>query len=312
MLIKPRALRNKDRVAIVAPGSRPARPSVVDRARRIVQEMGFEPVVGRHVLSTHGYTAGTAQERVSDFCQALSDPTIHAIWAITGGFGSIHLLQDLPYESFKENPKIVMGCDDVSHLLLALHKKTGVVTFNAPNLDRIDNKEIFDRVKKALTSHDHPHEVTHHDKVLNDFCYSPIEGIGKGKVVAANLTALVSLFGTAYEPNLEGAVLVLEDRAERNDILDRWLSTLYISGKLSHVTAVAFGQFEDCDTRGAFNMLSFEELASDRLSTLRIPCCFGLPFGQSAECFVVPIGIVGVLDTTKGKLTFTESALSKD
>jgi muramoyltetrapeptide carboxypeptidase LdcA involved in peptidoglycan recycling len=87
---------------------------------------------------------------------------------------------------------------------------------------------------------------------------------------------------------------------------------LYISGKLRHVTAVAFGNLEDCDSRGAFNMLSFEELASDRLSSMRIPCCFGMPFGQSAETFVVPIGVTGILDTAKGKLTFSESALSKD
>jgi muramoyltetrapeptide carboxypeptidase len=312
VLIKPRALRGKDRVAIVAPASRPAKPSMIARAKRIVQDMGFEPVLGRHLLSTHGYMAGTDEERLSDFCHALTDPSIHAVWAITGGFGSIHLLDNLPYESFKENPKIVLGGDDVSHILLALYKKSGVVTLSAPNLDRIDSKEIFERVKKALTSTDHPHELVHHDKMLDDFCFSPVEGFGKGKVIAANLTALVSLFGTPYEPDIEGAVLVLEDRSERNDILDRWLTTIYISGKLSHVAAVAFGHFEDCDSRGAFNMLSFEELAADRLSSMRIPCSFDLPFGQSAETFVVPIGVTGVLDTAKGKLTFSESALSKD
>jgi muramoyltetrapeptide carboxypeptidase len=312
VLIKPRALRNKDRVAIVAPASRPAKPSIVARAKRIVHEMGFEPVLGRHLFSTRGYMAGSAEERLSDFCQALTDPSIHAVWAITGGFGSIHLLDKLPYESFKENPKIVLGCDDVSHILLALYKKSGVVTLSAPNLDRIDNKEIFERVKKALTSCDHPHELVHRDKLLDDFCYSPVEGFGKGKVIACNLTALISLFGTPYEPDIEGAVLLLEDRSERNDILDRWLTTLYISGKLSHVAAVAFGQLEDCDSRGSFNMLSFEELACDRLASMRIPCCFDLPFGQSADTFVVPIGVTGILDTAKGKLSFTESALSKD
>jgi muramoyltetrapeptide carboxypeptidase len=277
-----------------------------------VQDMGFEPILGRHLLSTHGYMAGSDEERVSDLVHALIDPSIHAVWAITGGFGSIHLLDKLPYESFKENPKIVLGCDDISHVLLALYKKCGVVTFSAPNLDRIDSKELFDRVRKALTATDHPHDLVHHDQLLDDFCYSPVEGFGKGKVIAANLTALVSLFGTPYEPDIEGAVLLLEDRSERNDILDRWLTTLYISGKLSHVTAVGFGHFEDCDSRGSFNMLSFEELAADRLSSMRIPCCFDLPFGQSAETFVVPIGITAVLDTAKGKLSFSESALSKD
>lgn len=309
MLIKPRALRNKDRVAIVAPSSRPAKPSLVVRARRILHDMGFEPVVGRHVLATRGYMAGSDEERLSDFHHALTDPSIHAVWAISGGFGALHLLDKLPYDSFKAQPKIVIGCDDVSHILLALHQKTGVITFNGPNLDRIDTREIFERVKKALTSTDHPHELVHRDKFLEDFSYNPVEGFGKGKVIAANLTALVSLFGTPYEPDLAGSVLLLEDRAERNDILDRWLTTLYISGKLSHVTAIGFGQFENCDSRGAYNMLSFEELATDRIVGMKIPCCFDLPFGQSPETFVVPIGLTGVLDTAKGKLSFSESAL---
>jgi len=310
VLIKPRALKSKDRVAIVAPSSRPAKPSVLARARRIVHDMGFEPVVGKNVLSTRGYMAGADDERLSDFAQALSDPSIHAVWALTGGFGAIHLLDKLPYETFKAHPKIVLGCDDFSHILLALHQKTGVVTLNAPNLDRIETREIFERVKKALTTTDHLHELLHRDNFLDDFAYAPVEGFGKGKIIAANLTALVSLFGTPYEPDLEGSVLLLEDRSERNDILDRWLTTLYISGKLSHVTAVGFGQFENCDSRGAFNMLSFEELAADRLVPMKLPCCFDLPFGQSPSTFVVPIGVTGVLDTAKGKLTFNEGATS--
>ncbi|MBS1997946.1 MAG: hypothetical protein JSS86_16600 [Cyanobacteria bacterium SZAS LIN-2] len=56
-------------------------------------------------------------------------------------------------------------------------------------------------------------------------------------------------------------------------------------------------------------MLSFEELATDRIVGMKIPCCFDLPFGQSPETFVVPIGLTGVLDTAKGKLSFSESAL---
>jgi len=274
--------------------------------------MGFEPVLGRHLMSTHGYMAGSDDERFSDLSQALSDPSIHAVWAISGGFGSLHLLDRLPYESLRQNPKIILGADDISHILLAVYKKAGLVTLHAPNLDRIDNKEIFDRLKKALTSTDHLHDLVHRDKFLDDFCYGPVDGFCKGKIVAANLTALVSLYGTPYEPDIAGSILLLEDRAERNDILDRWLTTLYISGKLAHVAAVGFGTFENCDSRGAFNMLSFEELASDRLSSMKIPCCFDLPFAQSAESFVVPIGITGTLDTAKGKLSFTESALSKD
>ena len=134
--------------------------------------------------------------------------------------------------------------------------------------------------------------------------------VKKGTILPCNLTGLVSLFGTEYEPDLKGSLLLLEDRSERNDILDRWLTTLYISGKLAAASAVAFGNFEKCDTRGANNMLSFEELATDRLLAMGLPCCFGLLFGQSAESEAVACGIKGSLDVEAGTLTFDESAFS--
>ncbi|MBU6455365.1 MAG: LD-carboxypeptidase, partial [Cyanobacteria bacterium REEB67] len=151
-MIKPRTLRARDKVALVAPSSRPARPSELARAKRVVSEMGFEPVVGKHALATHGYMAGTDEQRLADLSDALADPEIAAVWAITGGFGTIRLLDKLPYDTFKANPKIVLGCDDFNLILLSLYKKCGVVTLSAPNCDRIDNREIFLRVKDALTS----------------------------------------------------------------------------------------------------------------------------------------------------------------
>jgi muramoyltetrapeptide carboxypeptidase len=312
MSIKPAALKSKDRIALLAPASRPAKPSAVKRAEAIVHEMGFTPVVGAHVMATHGAMAGRDEERLADLVNAMNDESISAIWFLTGGFGSLRLLQNIPYDKFARSPKIVMGADDNSHLLLALNHKTKVVTFNGPNVDRIDSKEAFEKVRKTLSSHEHFSTMTVHDSALTHFCHSPVQGEARGPLVAANLTALISLFGTDYEPALAGAILLLEDRMERNDILDRWFTTLYISNKLSTVAALGLGQFEDCGTRAAFNMLSFEELVEDRVKQMALPTCFNLPFGQSSRCDIVPIGVTAELDTTVGKLVYTEPALSKN
>lgn len=311
MSIKPPALKSKDRIALLAPASRPARPSQVKRAEALVHEMGFTPVTGAHVLSTHGAMAGSDEMRQADLNQALNDDSIAAIWFLTGGFGSLRLLKNLPYRKFANSPKIVLGADDNSHLLLALNRQSGVVTFNGANLDRIDTRESFEKVRKALTSHEHLPPTTTQDKVLQNFHYAPVSGTARGHLIAANLTALVSLFGTEYEPELSGAILLLEDRAERNDILDRWFTTLYISNKLSTVAALGMGQFEDCGSRAAFNMLSFEELVEDRVVQMKLPTCFNLAFGQSSSCDIVPIGVSAELDTTSGKLVYTEAALAK-
>lgn len=305
---KPRALKHKDRIALLAPASRVAAPSIVKRAEAIVRHMGFEPVLGKNVLATHGYMAGSDEERLHDLRAALQDDTVSAIWCLTGGYGTLPLLSHLPYMQFARAPKIVLGGDDISHLLLALSVKSGVVTFCGPNIDRVESKEAVESLKKALTSHEYA-ELCVRDGVVDGFCYAPVEGIGKGLTLPANLTALVSLFGTEYEPELAGRILFLEDRRERNDILDRWLTTLYVSGKLSSVVAVAMGQFENCDSRGAVNMLSFEELAVDRFVPMGLPCCFNFPFGQGLSS-VLPIGIKASIDTSTGKLHYLENVLT--
>ncbi len=306
---KPPALKSKDKVALVAPASRPARPSVVKRSAAIIKEMGFTPVLGKNLLASHGFSAGTDRERLDDLGHALRDESIRAVWCITGGYGCLPLLADLPYGEFAASPKIVLGCEDASHLTLALHKRSGVVTFHGPNADRVVNRIIFERVKRAFTHGDYD-VLQAEDAVLPEFAFSAVEGIGKGALLAGNLTSLVALFGTGYEPDLDGRVLLLDDVRERNDILDRWFTTLYISGKLSAVAALGLGMFEGCDSRGAFNMLSFEELAYDRLVEMALPSCFNLPFGQGGD-HVLPLGVQVSLDTQHGKLTFLESALSR-
>lgn len=311
-IIKPPCLKAKDRVAIIAPASRPARPSLVKRAEALVREMGFSPIIGDNILKTHGYMAGTEEERLTDLSKAISEESIKAIWCITGGYGTLPLLPHLQYQQLVDTPKIIMGAEDISHLLLAVSKKAHMVTLHGPNLDRVNSKSLFEKIKRALT-HSEYVDIISHDPVLDHFCYPAVPGMGKGRTLAANLTALVSLFGTEFEPDLDGRVLLLEDARERNDILDRWFTTLYVSGKLSSVAAVALGIFEGCDSRSAVNMLSFEELAGDRLVQMGLPSCFNLSFGQggAAADNVIPIGINASLDTENGKLTFLESVLSK-
>jgi len=279
----------------------------------MVEAMDFIPVVGAHVLDTHGAMAGSDQARLADLCSAIEDDSIAAIWFLSGGFGSLRLIKDLPYAAFASRPKIVIGADDTSHLLLALNHAAKVVTFYGSNVDRIDSKEALERLAAFFRAEDQ-NQLSQFplmqvkDKVLNNFCFAPVAEIKEGRTLAGNLTALISLFGTKFEPDLADAILLLEDRNERNDILDRWFTTLYISGKLAKVAALGMGQFENCGTRRSANMLSFEEMVADRVVEMGLPTCFNLPFGQSSDCSIVPLGLRARLDTGAGKLEYLESA----
>ncbi|MBI4532555.1 MAG: LD-carboxypeptidase [Candidatus Melainabacteria bacterium] len=310
-LIKPVALRPNDKVALVCPASRPESPAVIQRSIKLVEELGFRPVLGKHVLSMHGHMAGTNEQRLEDFMTFIDDDSVAGLFCITGGFGSIHLLPNLNYSLIAAKPKVLIGGNDNTHLLLAIHARSNLMVLYGPNLDEISTKYTFEIFKEALTAPTPLSPISAtvvNDLVLETF-YTPVEGLAEGTLIGGNLTALVSLMGTPYQPKMENKILFLEDKNERNDILDRWFTTLYVAGVLEQVKAVALGQFANCGTKGAYNMLSLEDLLGDRLKSLGKPACFGLPIGAGSNASVVPIGIYASFNAAKGCLEFTESAL---
>ncbi|HEY9870668.1 MAG TPA: LD-carboxypeptidase [Candidatus Obscuribacterales bacterium] len=313
-VVKPPALKPGDRAALVCPASRPESPAVVNYCARLLEEMSLRPVVGKHVLRVHGYMAGTDEERLEDLLSFLQDDSIAAIFCVTGGFGSMRLLPHVDYGSVASQPKIVVGCDDNTALLLALNAMSGLVTFYGPNLDQVKTKHSFERLKTAVTDARPPSPVSAategDDDVLPAAPYAPVPGRVQGKLIGGNMSALVSLLGTPYQPDLQDAVLFLEDINERNDILERWLTTLYVSGELATVRGVAFGEFVNCGPKSSYNTLSLEDLLGERVKRLAIPSCFGLPLGQSSRMATVPIGVNVSFDAARGVLEFAEAGVS--
>ncbi len=311
-LIKPPALKAGDTVGLICPGSRPSSPAVVQRCIRIVEEMGFKARLADHVLSMHGYMAGSDEERLEDLGAFLSDRTVQGIFCLTGGFGSLHLLQHLDYAAIASNPKVIVGSDDNTHLLLAVLSQSAMVTLHGPNLDQIKTRYAFERCKEAVTTKGQLRAVsaddTKSDEIAVACLYTSFPGTVSGALLGGNLTALVSLLGTPYQPDFAKTILFLEDRNERIDILDRWFTSLQISGQLKKVNAVAFGEFVDCGSKGLHDLLSPEELLGNRLAQEKVPSCFGLPAGQSGA--TVPLGVAASLDAGLGILNFESAHLS--
>lgn len=313
MSIAARALKLKDRVGIIAPGTRPESPRVVSYAVRVLDEMGFIPIVGDSVLNVHGHFAGTDEQRASDINKFVTDESIRGIFCITGGFGSLPLLPYIDFESIRTSRKLFIGNDENTPLLVAIHGQAGVRCILGPNLDRVRSARSFDCLKEAVTqSKLSPLKcagVKLGETVEISDAYSSVEGAASGALIGGNLSALISMMGTPFSPNLDDAVLYLDDFNERIDILDRWFTTLYISGDLQKVAGVAFGGFYDCGSRGNTNILSLEDLFGERLKELNKPNLFGFPTGHIDSSASIPFGIDCRFDTTTGELEFLSEAI---
>lgn len=311
-LVKPRALKQGDRIGLVCPGGRPHNPSAVNLAAAIVEDMGFKPVVGKNVLKIHGSMAGTDEERLEDLMNFVRDDSVAAVMSITGGYGSIRLVDKIDWDEVEKQKKLFIGTDDVCHILLSAYAKTGLVSLVAPSPETIEKKPVFEALKSALTSTEPLPLVTasyKKDGLDLSYRYAPVEGRAEGPLVGGNLTALSSLMGTPYEPPFAGALLFLCDANETNDMLDRWFTNLYIAGALNQVNGVIFGDFPNCGARDCFNLLSLEDLFGDRMKDLVKPTCFAMPVGQSDRSLPVPIGVRAEFDSAPGTLRFLEAAL---
>lgn len=311
-ILKASALKPGSRVALIAPGSRPANPMVFKQCVQVVEDMGFVPLPGANVMRNDGFCAGSDQERLDDFQNALEDPSVAAIFCVSGGYGALRLLPLLDFGQIRENPKVFLGSGDNDAILLAINKLTGLVVFHGPNIDEISDKETFDSVRRTLSGDDAERHI--YCRKPNEPAYKGVNYALNGRTCAGivcggNLSALSSLFGTRYQPELQDKILVLDDFAERNSILDRWFTTLYLAGSLNQVAGIAFGAFPSCGPRGSDNMLSVEDTFGDRLIETGTAACFGFKFGLANNDSVMPIGINAELDCNAGVLSYSETAL---
>ncbi len=310
MSIKPQALKKGDRIALVSPASRPESTQVLARAFAVVEKMGFKPVIAKHALAINGYLAGTNEERAQDIMDAFCDDSIAGIFCLEGGFGSIKTLSLLDFGKIKKHPKIFMGSHENTCLLTALHHQSSLVVFHGPNICCVDKVESIAEIKSTLCSANILPPVTPSiNSFPAGFHHTAFGGNAQGTLLGGNLNALASLMGTKYSAHFTNKIVFFCERNERNDIMERWLTSLHLAGYLKRIAGIAFGEFPDCGTKDSLSMKSYQDIFSERMVEHKIPSTFNMPIGDSSLCRVMPIGIKAKLDATNGKIEFTESAL---
>src|SRR6478735_846481 len=103
-MLKPRALGPGDRIALVAPAS-PFSRDAFDAGLVELRRLGYEPVYDDSVFARGRYTAGDPLARARAFRQAWNDPSVRALIAVRGGYGSVQILPHLDPGEIRRAPK---------------------------------------------------------------------------------------------------------------------------------------------------------------------------------------------------------------
>jgi muramoyltetrapeptide carboxypeptidase len=288
-MLKPRKLESGDKVAIVSPASAFSRDEF-DKGVAEIRRLGFEPVFEQSVFAQHnGYLSGESRVRAEAFLNAWRDPSVRALIAVRGGYGSVHILPFLEKGELRRTPKAFIGYSDLTTVLTYLTGSCGIVSFHGPMLDRRLSRGIdaYDRLSflGALTS----------AEPLGELGGTSLEtikgGEAAGLLMGGTLAQLVASLGTPYAFNPPtGHVLFLEDVGERPFRLDRMVTQLRLAGVLERAAAIVLGDFVDCDEPGG--VLAAKSVLADLLKDFGGPVIHGFPSGHTRAALVtLPFGV---------------------
>lgn len=308
-ILKPAALKKGDVIGIVSPASPIPDATKIEQAVRYLERQGYRTVVAPNVNRPHGYLAGTDEERVSDIHALLRDRSVKAIMCVRGGYGSPRLLALLDYRLFVQHPKIVAGFSDVTALQLALWRKCRLITFHGPMLGPDFSGDV-----NPLTEASFWTAVTSRAP-RGPEAFAPAgaalrSGRGTGRLLGGNLSLVVSILGTPYQPDFRRCVLFLEDVEEEPYRVDRMLTQLRNAGILDAASAVLGGQFTDCVPKDASRpSLTVAEVLGDAADRSQVPFLAGLPFGHVPAKITLPVGVRVRVDVQASVIEHLEAAV---
>ncbi|MBP3349936.1 MAG: LD-carboxypeptidase [Bacteroidaceae bacterium] len=290
-MIIPQPLHSGDTIAIVSPSSK-ILPEYIDGAIARLESWGYRIVIGAHAYGNHGNFAGTPEERLYDLRMALHDPEVKAILCARGGYGAVHLLDDITPQEIRDNAKWIIGFSDIS-ALHAAWVNAGVASLHAPMCKHLtlepDSQASTCYLRAILSGTMPQYQVEAHPFNRN--------GVAHARVVGGNMAVLCGLLRTPYDIFQENTILFIEDVGERTYKVERMLYNLELAGVLPRLAGLIVGQFTDYKEDPGMCATMYEMIAA-RVARYNYPVAFGFPVGHVTDNHPIIEGAEATLSVT--------------
>ena len=296
-LTTPPFLKKGDKIAITCPAKK--LPGPIDSAIKLLESWGLEVVLGETVTASHFQYAGTDELRRDYLQKFLDDPSIKAIIAARGGYGTIRIIDQLDFTRFKIQPKWIVGFSDItilhSHIFETCHVQTihGQMPLNVPD----GTKPSLESLRKALFGEPLKYDLKGH--ILNK------PGEVSAPLIGGNLTLLVMLGSSVSAMDFADKILFIEDVGEYMYSIDRMLWNLKRSGKLARLKGLIVGGFTDLKDNEISFGSSLPEMVLKFVEEYDYPVCFDFPAGHIENNHALILGGTVTLCVEQEKVTLT-------
>jgi muramoyltetrapeptide carboxypeptidase len=281
-------VKSGDRIAVVQPAS-PFAMEEFEQGVAELQRLGYEPVYDESIFERAVFTAGPPAVRAASFVRAWSDPSVAALIAVRGGYGSVQMLAALDGWEPQHTPKLFVAYSDNCSVLSWLTTRCRIAALHGPMLEgrlaggpgNYDEASFTGLLQgRGAGLELAPEGLT----ALRD-------GEASGALYGGTMTQLAASLGTpyAFDPP-DGCVLFLEDVNERPYKIDRLLMQLRLSGIMGRARALVFGEMRGCEEPGG--TLVARDVVERFVAEFPGPVLYGFPSGHTTgPCWTLPLGV---------------------
>lgn len=310
-----RRLQPGDTLGLISPANASFEREPLEIAIESLQALGFKIKPGAHLRSRYGQFGGTDAERAADINALFADDGVAGLLALNGGSGCNRIVDKLDYGLIQRKPKFFGGFSDLTSLVNAIHRRTGLVSFHAPFASSEWNAFTVEHFKAVVMDGEaallrNPQARGAALVQSEDRTRTLRGGKARGPLVGGNLAVLSSLAGSAFFPDCRGAILFLEEINEYIYRVDRMLSTLRLCGAFDQLAGVVLGKFSRCEPGdGNYGTLTLDEVFDDYFLPLGVPVYRGAMIGHIERKFTVPVGLPAEIDADAGTIQLLTPAV---
>ena len=309
-LLIPPYLKPGDTIGITCPAG-DITAKEIQPAVQLIESWGFRTLTGNTVGKKDFIYGGTDAERLADFQQMLDNPDLKAILCARGGYGSVHIVDQLNFSSLLKYPKWVIGFSDITVLLCHIHANLHIASIHSKMCNSFPDDWAKAEPVQVASILSLRQALSGTDKMQYTTTPHPQNrsGIAEGQLVGGNLKTIETLAGTRSDIDTAGKILFVEDTGEYLYSIDRMFWHLQRTGKLDRLSGLIVGGFKiKPDDPGEEFGRTVYDIVTERIRPYGYPVCFDFPVGHQKENYAFKYGVSHTLTVGSEVVTLTETA----
>jgi len=310
-LIIPPYLRPGDSIGITCPAGNITAKEILP-ATQLIESWGFRIKAGDTVGKKDSIFGGTDAERAADLQQMINDPGLSAILCARGGYGAVHIIDQLDFSPLMQHPKWIIGFSDITVILCHIHTNGNLASIHSKMCNSFPDDwskaepgqaESILSIRQALSGERMGYKALPNTRNRT--------GHAEGALIGGNLKTIETLAGTRSDIDTAGKLLFVEDTGEYLYSIDRMFWHLQRTGKLDRLAGLVVGGFKvKPDDPGDEFGRTVVDIVTDRVRSYNYPVCFDFPVGHQKENFALKYGVTHLLDVQEGQVTLTDMSVA--